>query len=162
VEVFLTVIAALVVVASIVQTRAKITPKPEDLPSFDNSQIASLPSEEPTPTPTAVALVTPQPKSQPPQNQNIAEYIYPGSKIAASSSQNLTLTSGDDPGKITSWYKAKIQSKNLNVNSFVSTQANDKILNKLVGGSAQISINVEVSRDSASALVNITIGLTSR
>ena len=58
--------------------------------------------------------------------------------------------------------KQKIQSMNFNVTSFVTTQANDKILNKLAGDDGQVSITVEISKESASVPVTITIGKTSR
>ena len=162
-EIILTVIAAVILIVSIAQTRmTNVAPKTEESPSIENNISSPSPSESPKASPTIHPTSTPTPKPQTSQNQSMDEYIYPASKVISSSVRSLSLTSNDDPGKITSWYKEKIQSKNLNVNSFVNTQANDKILNKLVGDNGQISISVEVSKENANAQVNITIGTTSK
>ena len=175
-EILASVIAAIVLVVCIAQVHSTgISPKPESLPTFENNQTITPTTETPETFPTLhpstlppkvypspKLQVSPSPKPQVSQNQNIDEYVYPGSKIISSSGQNLTLTSGDDPNKVTSWYKEKIQSKNLNVNSFVTTEANDKILNKLVGDNGRVSVNVEISQEKNGSPVNITIGITSK
>lgn len=153
VEIFVSAIAALILAVFITQTYTE--------KGVSKSDTISV-TEEPTSLPTPLPSVSPSPKSQTSQNQNMNEYLYPGSKIISSSSQNLVLTSGDAPEKITSWYKEVIQGKNLNINSFVNTQANDKILNELVGDNGQISIKVEVSKETVSAPVKIIVGVTSK
>ena len=126
----------------------------------------------PTPTPAettgplATSTPTPTPGSSnisvPKHSPNADEYIYPGSDVISKTSQDISLTSTADPDTITSWYKEKIQSKNFNVNSYVTTTANDKILNKLAGNNGKSWVNVVISRDNTGVAVHITVSISSK
>src|SRR3990167_890908 len=61
-------------------------------------------------------------------NPPINDFYYPGAGNIGSSTKTLNLESPDHPNKVTDWYKNKIQSFDLNVNSFVKSSADDKIL----------------------------------
>ena len=104
----------------------------------------------------APAVESPSP-TQSQAGNNILAYRYPGAEILSSSENSLNLKSSDDVGAITNWYKAKIESENLNVESFVETSANDKVLNELVGADGQKEIKVEIKKESGTQLVEISV-----
>ncbi len=45
----------------------------------------------------------------------------------------------------------------MNVKTFVTTKANDKVLNKLVGADADKELRVEISKDPGDSLVKISV-----
>lgn len=94
---------------------------------------------------------TPEPKENKTVKvpQEISNFIYPGSQILSSDSNNLFLKSAEDSKKITDWYKEKIKNEKLLATSFVTTSTNEKVLNKLAA-SGDYKIEVEISKDSAS------------
>jgi hypothetical protein len=96
-----------------------------------------------------------------PQASSISEYQYPGSGIVSSSDSSLVLSSSDESTKITDWYKEKIKSKNMNATSFVSTSANNSVLNKLEGAGEGGKISVEIKKDEGSAQVTISVNISS-
>lgn len=150
----------------------------QNLKIFDNGKVLSSIAQEtsvPTPTPTTTSTATAKPHlnssvspvptqtpfpANPSNNSDMSGYIYPGSDVLSSSGNSLDLTSQDSTDKITDWYKQKLQSKNFNANSFVTTKANDKVLNKLVSSNGQTTINIEISQDVAGSLVKISVKVT--
>ncbi|KKU12050.1 MAG: hypothetical protein UX19_C0009G0005 [Candidatus Woesebacteria bacterium GW2011_GWA1_45_8] len=118
------------------------------------------PSETPTqiPTPSDTATPTSQPTILAPSG-NISTFIYPGARVITTTSTSATLESGENPDKITDWYKDKIVGLGMNVKSFVTTKANDRVLNKLAGTDGKREINVEISKDEGSILVIVSIKL---
>jgi len=85
----------------------------------------------PTPTPTPVVL--PQPAGS---------WVYPNSTRQDANRWK----SGDDPGVITNWYKNKIEALGMNTKSFVQTNTNGQVLNKLVAANDNIKVSVEISK----------------
>lgn len=119
----------------------------EDSHSEENNEASST---------QAPAVESPSPtESQ--AGSEILAYRYPGAETLSSSENSLNLKSFDDIGAITNWYKAKIESENLNVESFVETSANDKVLNQLVGADGQKEIKVEIKKESGTSLVEISV-----
>lgn len=113
-------------------------------------------AEEKSDPTAAPAVESPSPtKSQ--ADSEILAYRYPGAETLSSSENSLNLKSSDDIGAITNWYKAKIESENLNVESFVETSANDKVLNQLVGADGQKEIKIEIKKESGTFLVEISV-----
>ena len=47
----------------------------------------------------------------------------------------------------------------MNVETFVETSANDKVLNELVGADGQKEVRVEINKNSGASLVEISISL---
>ena len=90
-----------------------------------------------------------QESAQPPyqSSENIEELVYPNSEVVNKDSNTLNLRSFDDAKVITDWYKNVIKGKGFNMTTYVSTKANEKILNKLVGTGAKEKISVEIKRD---------------
>lgn len=88
-----------------------------------------------------------------------SEFVYPGSVVSTLSKTNLTITSTDDPTKITTWYENKIKSEGYNASSFAKTNTNGNVLNKLAGGGIAGKIEVEIKKDSGDKFTKINISL---
>ncbi len=104
----------------------------------------------------AVEEVQQTPTPSPIQNE-LFNYQYPDSQILDSSNSYLLLGSSADSDVITDWYKDKIESEAMNVKTFVTTRANDKVLNKLVGADGNKELRVEISKDPGDSLVKISV-----
>jgi hypothetical protein len=114
----------------------------------------------PTSTPTTIPTVSPTPANSPAnQSLNISDFRYPDSIIISEDGNKLELENNDDPKKVTDWYKDRIKSKDLNVTSFVQTSTNGNILNKLVGANSNTEVRVEITKQSDSGKVKISISL---
>lgn len=153
-------IATLIVLIGAVTARLK-SPKPSQTLSLEtNSSEEVSPSLTETPSiqPTAPIPTRPAEQSQGSWG-NLSAFIYPGAKILTQTQTSVNLESFEDPEKITNWYKDKIVSLGMNVKSFVTTKTNDKVLNKLAGADGKREINVEISKDSGTSLVKISVSL---
>ena len=124
---------------------------------------ASSPSSTPSPTPEEsdtsrnsvhITITTPKPAPTSNTTQDI-DLQYPGSNKTGSN----TYQSSDDPGKITDWYKDKIKSLGANSKSFVQTNTNGNVLNKLVGAKSGLTISVEIKKRSGDNQTTITVTL---
>lgn len=91
--------------------------------------------------------------------QNINDYRYPNSSVKEEGESKLSLESTDDSNTITNWYKGKITSLGMNTKSFVQTNTNGNILNKLVAAKSGFKISVEVSKKSNEEKVEISVSL---
>ncbi len=112
----------------------------------------------PTPTPTLIPTSTRSTSAPTPSSQrNMSSFVYPGSIILNQSEKEMTLQSLDDPTSITNWYKEKIVSLNMNAKSFVATNTNGNVLNKLVGAKSGFKVSVEVSKKSNESVVEISV-----
>lgn len=112
------------------------------------------PTSTPTPIPTSVpSTSTPIPFSQ----RNMSSFIFPGSIILNQSGDEMTLQSLDDPISITNWYKEKIISLNMNAKSFVQTNTNGDILNKLVASDGAHKVQVKISKKNNESVVEISV-----
>lgn len=82
-------------------------------------------------------------------------YIYPGSAVVETSSGSIKMTSTGNADEVTKWYKDKIVSMGMNVNSFVSTKTNGNILNKLSGADGTREVKVEIKKKANDTTVEI-------
>ena len=129
----------------------------EDSETEDDSDSEDLKEEsEIIIKPTIKPFPTSAPTSKPTAT-NLSDFIYQGSSVISSNSNSLKLTSTDNTDTITNWYKEKINSLGMNVKSFVTTSANDKILNKLVGANGTREIRVEISKEPGKTITNIIV-----
>lgn len=110
---------------------------------------------EPPPTPKAPPTINSG------SNYNVSDWQYPGSTILAATNSSLTLNANADTDTITNWYKEKIKASGANAKSFVTTKANDKVLNKLVGSNGKTEIRVEISKEPGSSVVQIGVTIKS-
>lgn len=126
-------------------------------------EISPTPSPTLTPTPTKAfsnSTNTPTPTPTFTQSQNrtqSSDLEYPGSKKIKVEGNKTFLESNDDPQKITDWYKDKIKSMGFNAKSFVTTSANDNILNKLVGSDGKREIRIEIKKSPNESTVHIEV-----
>lgn len=111
------------------------------------------PSLEPTEQLAVTAELKVSEKEEMP-NSTISDYRYPGAKVTVTSDSAMTLESIDDAAVITNWYEDKIREKGLGTKTFVKTNTNGEVNNKLVGASGIIEISVQIVKSPAT---NVTI-----
>lgn len=87
----------------------------------------------------------------------INDFIYPNSKVILQTQNSLELESLDDPAVITDWYKVKIEALKMSAKSFVKTNANGNILNKLDAASSNREIRVDIEKKNSGQAVTIKI-----
>ncbi len=122
----------------------------------DVENTISLTPTNPPNSPTSAPTNTSTPTIN---NSSINNYMYPNSSVVSSSNNFLSLTSEDSADVITDWYKNKIDSEGMNVTSFVTTNTNDNVLNKLVGADGTYEVSVEISKISNSSTVHIEVSI---
>lgn len=160
-EIVITVVALLVFVAGVFSNRNKFSPPEPPAPPSPTSVLAETAIPLPIPSiPTPPLVPAFSPTSTAPASNNLADYIYPGAAVLSSSGQSLSLTSSDNPDQVTNWYKEKIKNMGFSSKAFAETRANDKVLNKLTGDNGQLSIAIEIAKDSAESAVTIQVSLT--
>lgn len=93
-------------------------------------------------------------------NLVIGKFIYPDSTVVHEDESNLQLASGEESDTITDWYKSKIELSNMNVKTFVKTNANNKVLNKLVATNGNFQIDIEINRETQGDAVKIEVNLS--
>jgi hypothetical protein len=110
-----------------------------------------------TPKPSVTIIPTKTPTNS--QSAEISTYRYPDSTIVSQTSTKLLLESNAPDTKITDWYKSVIKSRGMNVTSFVTTQTNGNVLNKLAAESSTSSehVEVEISKRESDDIVTITV-----
>lgn len=133
-------------------------------PSPTNSTNPSVPAPTNTPTPSPQPTVIPPtatPTNKPTQqSQKISDFQYPGSTIISIINNAAVFESNDDPKKITDWYKDKIKSLGMTATSFVQTNSNGNILNKLVGAKSGSEVRVEITKQNNSQKLKISVSLS--
>ena len=116
----------------------------------------AIPTSAPSQSPTLIpSTSTPVPSAQ----KNISAFVYPGSIILNQSEDKMTLQSTDDPQAITNWYKEKLISLNMKAKSFVTTNTNGNILNKLVGAGNGLKVKIQIEKDNTSSTTAINISI---
>jgi hypothetical protein len=153
-------IATLLVIVGAVAARLNRPNQTETLSLEVESQegVSLTPAAAPTSEPTVAKPTKPTDEVQAPSG-NISEFVYPGAKILTQTQNSVTLESLENADKITYWYKDKIVGLGMSVKSFVTTKANDKVLNKLAGADGKREIAVEISKDSGIPTVKISVSL---
>lgn len=133
-----------------------LTPEPTSTQSPTSDVIPPTP----TPQPLSEFSTSPLPHSSPsPSSISLANFIYPNSQLIQSSSSSIILESNDNSQTITEWYKDKIRSLGFNAKSFITTNANGKILNKLAASNGEAEIMVEIEKEPQSQIVKISVNL---
>ena len=120
-------------------------------------------SPYPTKTPASTGTKTPTPTTK--QNDSnttafsISNFQYPGASVNSSSGNRLELATNDSTSSVTDWYKNKINAMGMNTKSFVTTSANDNIVNKLVAADGKNEIRVDITKKPSDSSVKIVIEL---
>jgi hypothetical protein len=88
-------------------------------------------------------------------------WVYPGAQQVGVSGETIILQSNDDITQITNWYKDKIRSTGMNAISFVATNTNGNVLNKLSGAKAGQEVTVEITKLSNDQKIKINVTIKS-
>lgn len=146
-----------IVVASVIWVVGVFQNVPQD--GAPNASSSPSPTQYPSPTP----ILTPKPPSSPPpvfsplpsptSTNSAAGWEYPQASFKGGNSW----MSSDLPSKITDWYESKIETAGMNAKSFVQTNTNGNVLNKLVAADGKSTIEIEISRSGSDAQTTITI-----
>ncbi len=89
-------------------------------------------------------------------NISLEDFYYPGSKKIKERKESLVLESKDNPEQITNWYKEKINER-FSVKSFIVTNTNNAILNKLVGSNGREGLLIEITKNENEHIVQIIV-----
>lgn len=130
----------------------------ESIPTPPMAGPTQTPSPTATPSPTNTPTLTPTPTKQIPST-NIEEFLYPSASIIAQSDNSLSLSSSDDTGTITDWYKNKIESLGMKTRSFVQTKTNDNVLNVLAAAKNGSEIKITIKKNAGEVKVSIIVEL---
>lgn len=132
------------------------TPSPSDQPTPSPlPSITHIPSPKPTTHPTIQPSPTPTQQVQ--TNSTIDAFLFPDAKIIEQTTSSLHLTSTVAPEDITSWYKQQIERHNMNITTFVTTSANDSVLNKLAGAGKELNVMIVIERKQTDQITSITV-----
>jgi len=129
-------------------TKIEVVPSPKTKPQV---------TQTPRPTEkTEVVVPTQEPTALPVVDNS---YVYPNSFNYSKNGNRISLQTSDNPQVVTDWYKDKISSLGFSTQSFVQTNANNNILNKLVAANGEKEIRVEISKDSGNQITEIRLFL---
>lgn len=90
----------------------------------------------------------------------LEKYQYPNSIIVSSTDRQLSLNSDDSPDTITQWYKDTIDDENMNITTFITTNTNGAVMNKLVGANGASSVTIEITDTQNDSPVEIEVTLS--
>lgn len=106
-------------------------------------------------------IVTVEPTAKPEEKSSPANYFYPGATVTSQSGAEINLESNDSPEQVTNWYKNYIETNSMNTTSFVTTNTNNNVLNRLVGAGGSQKIDVEIKRNEGETTTKVKIVLNS-
>lgn len=90
-------------------------------------------------------------------NLILEDLVYPGSIKLTEKENFFSLESYDNPRKITDWYESKIEEKDLKVRTFLRTNSNENILNRVVGIKGQTKITIDVTKKNTDERTKISV-----
>lgn len=130
--------------------------------SSSNPQTSDTSRISRTPSPSlSEILLTPSPTSGPVPTFNadspVAEFLYPQATQVSTDSNSLVLQTSDSSQTVTDWYKQKIKDEGFTTTSFVQTNTNGDVLNRLVGSGNGTKIAVEISQNSEDSVATIRV-----
>ena|SRR5258708_2367952 len=134
-------------------------PKPSGEVAAIQTEISSpspLPTSAQTPKPIIWATPPSSPKIQS-QSSNIDSFLYSNSQVKSQTTSSAQLESNDSPDSITNWYKNKLNSLGFNATSFVTTNSNNNVLNKLVVARNNQQVRVEIKKNASDSKTTISI-----
>lgn len=165
VNIVFTVVSLFVLVVAVVtksQTASVLPNQSETEVLSATSQVIPItsPMLSPTFTPTSIPVSTATPSATPTATSSISEWIYTGQMSEKSVTESaLSFTTTDAPKVVTAWYKEKTMALGYSSNSFIQTESNAKVLNKISGSKEIGSVAVEISKDSDVSPTHVTITL---
>ncbi len=133
--------------------------------NFQFAKDISSPTPSLSPSPSTIqplAMVKSSPAAPSSKNTggvSIQDLQYPNAMVTSQTSNSLTLESKDNAKNITDWYKERITALRFNAKSFVSTNTNGHILNKLVSSNGTQEVRVDITQGSGDQSVKISVNL---
>lgn len=136
---------AIIAVASIINYGEDMSPESTNLPQVTSTPLlTNSPIFTPKPTPTEISNVLENVEDLG-INNTLNTWLYPGSEIAENRAGFLLLTTGDNPSKVTAWYKQKVNDLNMNATSVITTTTNDKTLNVISAAGDSGDVKIEIT-----------------
>ncbi len=148
---FAAVIAFILSAVSILTGKMGNTPK---MPAAGVNVPIEATTEVATP---ATQLVPTAPTQVISTGTNMNDLRYPNSTVLSQNGGTLLLSSDDSETTITDWYKEKIRELGMNNKSFVTTNTNGDVLNKLVGGNGKAEVRVTITKTTNDTLTKIEV-----
>ncbi len=141
-----------------------LTPTPTNAPTISPTITQSPSVSVPTPTvintiPPQIITSAPSPTQATSSTGSLNDFIYPNSSVQSQSGNAVTLLSTDDATVITNWFKNKIQQLGMNTTSFITTNTNGNVSNKLVASNGSLHISVDISKSPGSNQVTVAVSL---
>lgn len=132
---------------------------------FKSSKVAFIATPSPLPTSQTTPSNSPSPlleeENPTPSNKknqkDLNNFIYPNSYLVNTNEGVLIFETDDNPSKVTDWYKGKIKESGMKTTSFVQTNVNGNILNRMAGNNNENTISIEINKKSADSKVKIYI-----
>lgn len=124
------------------------SPVPTPLPTLIPTRL------HPTNTPTPYPSATTAPKNTGSQTDFPA---YPGATVMERNGSRTVYSTGDTPDTVTAWYESKIKDLGLNARSFVKTNTNGTVNNKLVGASSNMEIRVTITKSQGDVVTRVEV-----
>ncbi len=165
----LLIILVIILIVAVIEQKSFISKSQKQVNILKPTK-SSAPSVTPTPTVfqnannqnknVQMPTTTPIPTQTANNNTDISSFIYLNSTTISSGNKNLILQSFDDPQVITNWYKDRITNIGMSAKSFITTNTNGDILNKLAGANGSMQVEVTISKKSSESRVKIKIEIT--
>lgn len=144
------------------------SPTPTQKPEADSEQNSNITPEVKTETENSSDTITKTEENitiavtvKPTQKNNeeifSKNYLYPEATLISESTNKVLLESKNSTQEITEWYKSYIQDNQMNTTSFVTTNSNNNVLNKLAGSGNGKSISIEIQKNENEDVTHITI-----
>lgn len=118
-----------------------------------------------SPSPSAFiesfSTASPEAKKKPPKfyESELNEFRYPNSELIQSGDNSNSLESSDDSQIVTNWYKNKIINSSMEIKTFIQTNANEKIVNRLAGSDIKRKVEVEITKENDQSKTKIFINI---
>ncbi len=154
-QIIIAITALAIVALATVVNHGVATPEPTNSPQINaTSKPSNLPDLTPIPTPVQTPNTQDNDINVSTEN-TLTVWYYPGSEIAENRAGFLLMTTGDNPSKVTAWYKQKITDLNLNATSVITTTANEKTLNVIAASGNGMDIKVKVSSEGGGSQITV-------
>jgi len=135
----------------------------DTLPLGSEPVLTLIPTATETPSPTETTVpstsvtIIQEDNSQSTSSFSLESFKYPNASIVSDSSDSIMMKTPENAQTVTTWYKSRINSFGMNVTSFVTTNTNDTILNKLAGAGSEGEVSVAISKSPTDNEVTIEV-----
>lgn len=158
-----------IIILGVAEVSMNITPTPtpqktteekvEEKEKLEPTKTEEVKSE--TTTSSVKIIITSTPTKESSEKPSSSNYIYPNATVLSQSENEIHLETSDSTQSVTDWYKNYISENNMNTTSFVTTNTNDNILNRLAGSGNGQKIDVEIQKNSGESTTKVKIILNS-